>query len=89
MYFDPSKVCNCESCGNQIYKFENCPVCETANKLKGVTCPCCKGSQIYLSQERQDNGTLGLGFRSWVVSEKFICKECGVMFVDVKKFKNE
>lgn len=75
----------CDVCGEHISYMKPCSNCEKIKKLEGLICPCCKGTDIYLSQSFESNGIMGPGFSSWVTSENFVCLTCGVMFLDVRK----
>jgi uncharacterized protein YbaR (Trm112 family) len=75
----------CEKCGEDVDIMKPCRHCELKAKLEGLICPCCKGTNIHLSQQRDSNGIMGPGFSSWVTSENFVCLTCGVMFLDVRK----
>ena len=87
MLFKRSDYEACSVCGGSKQTFKNCSNCERLAKLKDVKCPCCKSTDIFLSQQRDGNGIMGPGFASWVTSENFVCQDCGVMFLDPKTFK--
>ena len=53
--------------------------CET------IECPVCKSWTTKHVEKRESNDILGPGFASWVVDEYWYCKNCGVMFKNVKK----
>lgn len=77
---------HCTVCGYAVSFGLPCVRCEDIAKLKDVTCPCCKGSNIFISKQYQSNNIIGPGSSSWVTSENFVCKTCGIMFLDAKKF---
>lgn len=51
------------------------------NKL---CCPLCKSEDINKSERRENNGIIGPGYSSWVVSSNCICNNCGIMFQPIK-----
>lgn len=87
MLFNRSDYEKCTVCDDSKKTFQNCSNCERLEKLKNIKCPCCKGDDISLSQQRESNGVLGSGFSSWVTAENFVCLDCGVMFLNTDKMK--
>ncbi len=87
MLYNRSEYEKCPTCGDSKRIFNKCNTCETNKKLEGLFCPCCKGTNIHLSQAIDSNGIMGPGSSSWVISEHFECNDCGVMFKDVRKRK--
>lgn len=84
MLYRPSDYVNCSKCGSTYNIFKSCKNCERLEKLKGKKCPCCKSTDIDLIQQTKNNGVMGPGFSSWVVSENFACNDCGVLFITPK-----
>lgn len=87
MLWSQSDYSVCPKCNSPVHNWRPCWNCERIEKLKGITCPCCKGTDIHLSQQSENNGIIGPGSSSWVVSENFVCNECGVLFVETTKMK--
>lgn len=84
MLYNPNSSVPCSKCGKDVERFKGCENCATLEKLKGKVCPCCKGEDIRLDQTREGNGIIGSGYSSWVVSEVFVCNDCGVLFKNGK-----
>lgn len=85
MLYNKSDCDKCNKCGESYYIYKDCPNCERLEKLKGIKCPCCKSVDIDIMQQRESNNIIGPGSRSWVVSENFVCNDCGVLFVKPPK----
>ena len=47
-------------------------------------CPNCKSTKIKDISERRNNGILGHGYKSWIVSDVRECQECGIKFKPVR-----
>lgn len=56
-------------------------------RIKNLCCPMpfCASKNIERRQERKSNGVIGSGYHSNIVSDYYICQECGLHFSDVKK----
>lgn len=88
MRYNKEDYVKCSKCGEDCALFsQSCENCERLKKLKNVKCPCCKSTDIDIMQQRESNNIIGPGSRSWVVSENFVCNDCGVLFVKPPKKK--
>ena len=81
MLYNRNDYEECTKCGSTRNIWKTCQNCERLEKLKDKKCPCCKSTDIDLMQQRKNNGIMGSGFSSWVVSENFVCNDCGVLFI--------
>ena len=56
-------------------------------RLANIKCPACKSSNKEHVAKRGDNGVYGPGFSSWLIDEYYYCTDCGVMYKDLNKPK--
>lgn len=87
MLFHKNNYDKCPECKESYDIFKGCQNCKDLELLKDVTCPCCKGTDIFIDRQYASNNIIGSGCSTWVVSQHFVCYTCGVMFLDPKKFK--
>ena len=56
-----------------------------------MKCPNCKSENTKHEKITDNNGVCGPGYNSWVITDYYVCQECGVMFknVDSKHEEND
>lgn len=54
-------------------------------KLDKMKCPVCGSTNKEHVVKTNNNGVFGPGYHSWVTEDYFVCKDCGVMYKQVKK----
>jgi DNA-directed RNA polymerase subunit RPC12/RpoP len=75
----------CSKCGSTVYDMSSCKNCEKIERLKGVTCPCCKSTKISEGNVTKSNGIYGPGHSSWSIFYYLLCTSCGIMFQKIDK----
>jgi hypothetical protein len=84
MIYEPKSFTTCEVCGGQHHKFYECDTCAKRKRLSGITCPCCKGSQIEEGGVYISNGIIGPGYTAINEFPHLFCLDCGVIFKNLK-----
>ena len=56
-------------------------------RIDKLPCPVCKSMDKAHIVKSGSNDIIGPGYRSWVIDEYYVCNECGVMFRDLVKIK--
>lgn len=57
-------------------------------RISAIQCPSCKSTDKKHIVKRNNNSIVGPGYSSWIVEEHFECNECGTMYKDIFKIKN-
>ena len=56
-------------------------------RFKNIKCPVCQSTKKENITKTANNGIIGPGYSSWVTEEYLVCGNCGVMYKDLKKPK--
>lgn len=80
-------ICGC----GKTHKWNDrrCYNCESIERLKGITCPGCKGANIGEGGVYENNGVMGPGYSSWNKFPHLYCKDCGIIFYKIVKDEKE
>lgn len=54
-------------------------------RIGKIKCPSCQSTMKEHITKSDSNGIIGPGYRSWIIDEYYVCKECGTMFKDINK----
>ncbi len=57
------------------------------NHFNNIECPVCKSTKKVNVVKTDSNKVYGPGYSSWVTEDYLICQNCGVMYKDLKKPK--
>ncbi len=52
-------------------------------RLENIKCPACNSTKKHHYVNRENNGIIGHGFKSWITEEYLICQNCGIHYSDV------
>ena len=58
-----------------------------ARRVDNLQCPVCNSIDKNIIRKTNSNGVYGPGSRSWVTEEYIICTNCGVMYKDINRGK--
>ena len=61
---------------------------EEEERIGKIICPSCKSTSKEHIVKSEGNDIYGPGYRSWIIDEYYVCKECGTMYKDLNKKPN-
>jgi C4-type Zn-finger protein len=53
------------------------------DRVKNMTCPCCKSTDKQHFVQSENNGVMGSGYSSWVIQSYYVCMSCGIHYSDL------